>query len=118
MTTVPATTRVAAVPVLLAGLGAQLADDAVHLVFPMADFVMSPLSGVLAILLTAVGARVLTQGRTGSVVARTGLAVGLTSAAIGLIVGGLGIIAILLGVVTVVVGVGAAVAGRGITARS
>lgn len=117
MTTAPATTRVAAVPVLLAGLGAQLADDAVRFVVPPSEFLVNPLSGVLAILLTAVAARVLTQGKSGAVVARTGLAVGLTSAAIGLVVGGLGIIAILLGVVTVVVGVGAAVAGRGLTAR-
>lgn len=117
-TTAPSTTRVAAVPVLLAGLGAQIADNVVTFFLPFTAPVVGPLSGISAIVLTAVLARLLTQGKTGPVVARTGLAVGLSSAAIGLLVGGgLGIIAMLLGIVTIVVGVGAAVAGRGLTSR-
>ncbi|MCU1664581.1 MAG: hypothetical protein JWR58_4646 [Pseudonocardia sp.] len=114
MTTVPATSRVPAGAVLLAGLGAQLVDDAVFFVLPPTAL-LAPLTGLLAILLTAGAARIITRNRTGAVVARTGLAVGLTSAVIGLLVSGLGLVTILLAGVTVLAGVAGAVARRGLT---
>jgi hypothetical protein len=116
MTIVPATSRVPAGAVLLAGLGAQLVDDAAYFVLPPTA-ALAPLSGLLAILLTAAAARYVTRDRTGAAVARTGLAVGLTSAVIGLLVGGLGLVAILLAGVTVLAGVAGAVAGRGPAVR-
>ena len=117
MTTVPATSHVPVGAVLLAGVGAQLVDDAAYFVLPPTAL-LAPLSGVLAVLLTAAAARFVTRDRTGAAVARTGLAVGVTSAAIGLLVGGLGFVAVLLAVITVVAGVAGAVVGRGITARA
>ena len=116
MTTLPATTRVPVGAVLLAGLGAQLVDDAVFLVLPPLS-VLGPVTGLLAILLTAGAARYVTRDLRGAAVARTGLALGLASAGIGLLVGGLGFVAILLAGVTVLAGVAGAVAGRGITSR-
>jgi hypothetical protein len=97
--------------VLVAAIGAQLADDATFFLLPPLA-VLGPLSGLVAILLTAGAARYVTRGRTGAVVARTGLAVGVTSAVVGLLVGGLGLVAILLAGITVVAGVGGVVAGR------
>jgi hypothetical protein len=117
MTTLPATSRVPAGAVLIAGFGAQLVDDAVFFVLPPAA-VLAPFSGLLAILLTVAAARYVSRDRTGAAVARTGLAVGLTSAAIGLLVGGLGFVAILLAGVTVLAGVAGAVAGRGLASRA
>lgn len=111
MTTLPATSRVPVGPVLLAGLGAQLVDDAVFFVLPPAAL-LAWTSGLVAILLTAGAARIVTRGRSGAVVARTGLAVGALSAIIGLFVGGLGLVAIVLAAVTVVAGVAGAVTGR------
>jgi len=111
MTTLPATSQVPAGAVLIAGLGAQLVDDLAYLVLPPLAL-LAPLSGLLAIVLTAGAARYVSRDRTGAGIARTGLAVGLVSAAIGLLIGGLGIIAVLLAGVTVVAGVGAAVVGR------
>jgi hypothetical protein len=111
MTTVQTLSRVPVGAVLIAGVGAQLVDDAAFILLPPLAL-LAPLSGLLAILLTAGAARYVTRGRTGAVVARTGLAVGVTSAAVGLLVGGFGLVAILLAVVTVVVGVAAAVIGR------
>lgn len=108
MSIVPSTRRVPVVPVVAGALVAQFADDAVRLLLPFPGF----LAGVLAVLLTAAAARVVTRGATGATIARTGLAVGLTSAAIGLLVGGLGIVAIVLAGITVVAGVAGAVAGR------
>jgi hypothetical protein len=116
MSTLPATTRVPVGAVLLAGLGAQLVDDAAFLVLPPVA-VLAPLSGLIAIVLTVVGARIVTRHRTGAAVARTGLAVGVTSAAIGLLVGGFGLVAILLAGITVVAGVAGAVVGRGLAAK-
>ena len=113
----PATSRVSAVPVLIAGFGAQLVDDAAYLVLPPTA-ALAPLSGLLAILLTAAAARYLTRDRTGAAVARTGLAVGAASAVVGLLIGGLGLVAILLAGITVVAGVAGAVAGRGLGART
>lgn len=103
-----------ATAVLLAGLGAQLVDDVAFVVIPPVAL-LAPLSGLLAILLTAVGARIVTRGATGAVVARTGLALGAVSATIGLLVGGLGLVTILLAGLTVVAGVAGAVAGKGLT---
>ncbi len=110
MTTPATTSRVPVAGVVGTALVAQFADDLVHLVLPLPF--LGPLGLVTAILLTAAGARVLTRGRRGPVVARTGLAVGLTSAAIAIVVGGFGLLAFLLGAVTVVAGVAGAVAGR------
>lgn len=117
MTIVPATSRVPVGAVLLAGLGAQLVDDAAYLVLPPTAL-LAPLSGLLAILLTAAAARYVTRDRTGAAVARTGLAVGAASAVVGLFVGGLGLVAILLAGITVLAGVAGAVAGRGLGARA
>jgi hypothetical protein len=117
MTTLPATSRVPAGAVLLAGLGAQLVDDVAYAVVPHAG-VIAPFSGLLAILLTVAAARYVSRDRTGAAIARTGLAVGLTSAGIGLLVGGLGFVAILLAGLTVVAGVAGAVVGRGVTPGS
>jgi hypothetical protein len=116
MTTLPATSRVPAGAVLLAGLGAQLVDDAAFFVLPPLS-VIAPFSGLLAILLTAGAARYITRDLTGAAVARTGLALGLTSAAIGLLVGGLGFVTILLAGVTVLAGVAGAVARRGLAPK-
>jgi hypothetical protein len=114
MTIKPVSTRVPVGPVLLAGVGAQLADDALYLLLPPIA-VLSPLSGVIALLLTAVAARLVTRDRVGAGVARTGLAVGALSAGIGLLLGGLGLVAVLLAGITVVAGVAGAVVGRGLT---
>ena len=104
-------TAVPAGAVVVSAIVAQLADNAVFFLLPPLG-VLAPLSGLIAILLTAGAARFVTRGRGGAVVARTGLAVGLTSAVIGLVVGGLGMVAILLAGITVVAGVAGAVAGR------
>ena len=112
----PVTSQVPVAPVVLTALGAQLVDDAVVFLVPPGVLVIGPLAGVLAIALTAAGARVITRGRTGPAVARTGLAVGAASAVVGLVVGGLGLVALLLAGITVLAGVVGAVAGRGLTA--
>ncbi|MHA6624703.1 hypothetical protein ACU61A_04745 [Pseudonocardia sichuanensis] len=116
MTTLPATSRVPTGAVLLAGLGAQFADDVAYFVLPPTA-VLAPLGGLLAILLTAAAARYVSRDRTGAAVARTGLAVGATSAAVGLLAAGLGWVAIMLAGLTVLAGVAGAVVGRGLTAR-
>jgi hypothetical protein len=115
MTTLPATSRVPVGAALLAGVGAQLVDDVAYFVLPPTAL-LAPLSGLLAILLTAAAARYVTRDRTGAAVARTGLAVGAVSAGVGLLVSGLGILAIVLAGLTVLAGVAGAVAGRGLTA--
>jgi hypothetical protein len=117
MTIKPASTQMPVGPVLLAGVGAQLADDALYFLLPPTA-VLSPLSGVLAILLTAVAARVVTRNRVGPAVARTGLAVGALSAGVGLLLSGLGLVAVLLAGLTVVAGVAGAVVGRGVAGGS
>jgi hypothetical protein len=103
------------VPVAMAAVGAQLVDDVAIFLVPPSAFVLGPLAGLLAIALTAAGARAVTRGRTGPAVARTGLAVGAASAVLGLVVGGLGLVALLLAGITVLAGVAGAVAGRGLT---
>jgi hypothetical protein len=115
MTIKPVSTQVPVGPVLVAGIGAQLADDALYFLLPPTA-ALSPLGGVVAILLTALAARLVTRDRVGSGVARTGLAVGALSAGVGLLLGGLGLIAVLLAGITVVAGVAGAVAGRNPTA--
>ncbi len=117
MTIRPVPTRVPVGPVLLAGVGAQLADDALYVLLPPTA-ALSPVSGLLAVLLTAAAARLVTRGRIGAGVARTGLAVGALSAGIGLLLGGLGVLAVLLAGITVVAGVAGAVVGRGLVDRS
>lgn len=112
----PVTSPVPVAPVLLTAVGAQFVDDAVLFLVPPAALVIGPLAGLLAVALTAAGARAVTRGRRGPVVARTGLAVGAASAAVGLVVGGLGLVALLLAGITVLAGVAGAVAGRGLTA--
>ncbi|GAA5112427.1 hypothetical protein [Pseudonocardia adelaidensis] len=115
MTTLPATSRVPVGAALLAGVGAQLVDDVAYFVLPPTAL-LAPLSGLVAILLTAAAARVVTRNRTGAAVARTGLAVGAVSAGVGLLVSGLGFLAIVLAGLTVLAGVAGAVAGRGLAA--
>jgi hypothetical protein len=115
MTTSPATSRVPVGAVLIAGLGAQFVDDVAYFVLPPTAL-MAPLSGLLAVLLTAAAARFVTRDRTGAGVARTGLAVGAVSAGVGLLVSGLGFLTVLLAGLTVLAGVAGAVAGRGLTA--
>jgi hypothetical protein len=114
MTTLPATSRVPVGAALLAGVGAQLVDDVAYFVLPPTALV-APLSGLLALVLTAAAARFVTRDRTGPGVARTGLAVGAVSAGVGLLVSGLGFLAIVLAGLTVLAGVAGAVAGRGVT---
>jgi hypothetical protein len=114
MTIRPVSTQVPVGPVLVAGIGAQLADDALYFLLPPTA-ALSPLSGVIAVLLTALAARLVTRNRVGSGVARTGLAVGALSAGVGLLLGGLGLVAVLLAGITVVAGVAGAVAGRHLT---
>ncbi|HXV92735.1 MAG TPA: hypothetical protein VD813_05515 [Pseudonocardia sp.] len=108
-------TRVPLAPVLLAGIGAQFVDDVAYFVFPPA-MLLSPLSGVLAILLTAGAARLVTRRMSGAAIARTGLAVGVVSAGAGLLVSGLGVVALVIAGLTVLAGVAGAVAGRGVAA--
>jgi hypothetical protein len=115
MTTPSVISRVPVGAVLLAGLGAQLVDDVAYFVIPPTAL-LAPLSGLLAVLLTAAAARYVTRDRTGAGVARTGLAVGAVSAGVGLLVSGLGILAVVFAGLTVLAGVAGAVAGRGLTA--
>ena len=115
MTTLPATSTATVGAVLLAGVGAQFLDDAVYLVFPPAAL-DAPVSGILAVLLTAAAARIVTRRRTGPAVARTGLAVGAASAGIGLLVAGIGPVSLLLATLTLIAGVAGAVAGRRLAA--
>ncbi|HLU60699.1 MAG TPA: hypothetical protein VKZ81_34990 [Pseudonocardia sp.] len=115
MSTLPATARVPVGAALLAGVGAQFVDDLAYVVLPPTAL-LAPLSGLIAILLTAGAARYVTRDRTGPGVARTGLAVGLVSAGAGLLVSGVGVLALVLAGLTVLAGVAGAVAGRGLTA--
>jgi hypothetical protein len=115
MSTLPATSRVPVGAALLAGVGAQLVDDVAYFVLPPTAL-LAPLSGLLALVLTAAAARFVTRDRTGAGVARTGLAVGVVSAGVGLFVSGLGLLAVVLAGLTVLAGVAGAVAGRGLTA--
>jgi len=89
-----------------------------HWPLPWVFAVLAPVSGLIAILLTAGAARWVTRDRSGATVARTGLAVGAASAGIGLLIGGLGVVMILLAAITVVAGVAGAVVGRELPAGS
>ncbi|NMH99847.1 hypothetical protein [Pseudonocardia acidicola] len=111
MTSLPDTTRIPVVPVLLAGVGAQLADDVLFMVLPSGGL-LAPLPAALVLLLTAGAARLVTRKLTGVTVARTGLAVGAVSAGFGLLVGGFGLLGMLLATLTLIAGVAGAVIGR------
>ena len=111
MTSSLSTSKIPAGAVLLAGVGAQLVNDVAYALLPPVAL-LAPLSGLIAILLTAGAARYVTRGMTGAALARTGLAVGAVSAGVGLVVGGLGFVAFLIAVLTAVAGVAGAVAGR------
>ena len=97
--------------VLLAGIGAQFVDDIAFALLPPVAL-LAPLSGLIAVLLTAGAARYASKDRVGAAVARTGLAVGVVSASIGLIVGDLNLLTWALAALTVVAGVAGAVVGR------
>jgi hypothetical protein len=116
MTTLPATSRVPVVPVVLAGVGAQFIDDAAYLLLPPTAL-LTPLSAVIALAATAVAARIVTRRLDGAALARTGLAVGAVSAGVGLVVSGLGLVALVLATLTLVAGVAGAVAGRDAAGR-
>ena len=106
-----ATTRVPVVPVVAAAVASQFVDDLAYFVFPPAA-IIAPISAFLAVLLTGVGARLVTRKLSGPSVARTGLAVGAVSAGIGLLVGGFGWLGMILATLTLVAGVAGAVVGR------
>ncbi|MGD9987075.1 hypothetical protein [Pseudonocardia sp.] len=106
-----ATTRVPVVPVVAAAVAAQFVDDLAYVVLPPVA-IIAPVSAFLAVLLTAVGARLATRKLSGPSVARTGLAVGAVSAGIGLLVGGFGWLGMILATLTLVAGVAGAVVGR------
>jgi hypothetical protein len=110
-TSLSTTSKVSVGAVLLAGVGAQLVDDAAFAVLPPLALI-APLSGLIAILLTAGAARYVSRNKQGAAIARTGLAVGALSAATGLLVGGFGLVGLVLAVLTVVAGVAGAVVGR------
>ena len=63
MTTLPATSRVPVGAALLAGVGAQFVDDVAYFVLPP-TVLLAPLSGLLAVLLTAAAARLVSRNRT------------------------------------------------------
>ncbi|GEL19699.1 hypothetical protein [Pseudonocardia asaccharolytica] len=111
MTIVRDTSRFPLLPVLLAGVGAQFADDALFLVLPPAA-VLAPLAVVLTIALTAGAARLVTRGLRGPAVARAGLAVGAVSAGLGLVLSGLGWLPILFATLTLIAGVAGAIVRR------
>ncbi|WP_181781234.1 hypothetical protein [Pseudonocardia pini] len=106
--TTPVSTRVPVLPVVAAGVGAQLADDLLFVFLPA----FPGAAAILAIGLTAVAARMVTGRLQGSAVPRAGLALGAVSALLGLWISGLGLVAILVAGITVVAGVGGAVLGR------
>lgn len=106
-----ATTRVPVVPVVVAAVASQFVDDLVYLVFPPASLI-APASAFIAVLLTALGARIVTRKLSGVSVARAGLAVGALSAGIGLLVSGVGWLAMVLATLTLIAGVAGAVVGR------
>jgi hypothetical protein len=100
------TSSVPVVPVLVAAAAVQATSGLASIVLP--------LTGLLAILLTAGAARYVTRDLRGASVARTGLAVGAVSAVAGLIIGGFGFVAVILAGITVAAGVAGAVVGRDI----
>jgi hypothetical protein len=110
-TSLSTSSKVSVGAVLLAGLGAQLVDDAAFAVIPPLAL-LAPFAGLIAILLTAGAARYVTRGKTGAAVARTGLAVGAVSGVAGLFIDGFGFVGLLCAIVTLVAGVAGAVVGR------
>lgn len=97
--------------VLLAGIGAQFVDDIAFALLPPIAL-LAPISGLIAVLLTAGAARYASKDRVGAAVARTGLAVGAVSASVGLIVGDLNVLTWALAALTIIAGVAGAVVGR------
>lgn len=116
MSAIPVKTAIPILPTVLAGVGAQLVDDLVYIVFPPAA-VVAPLSGLLAVLLTAVGARIVTHNLEGPAIAWTGLAAGAISAGFGLVITGLGWLMVVIAGLTVAAGVAGATLGRNIPLR-
>jgi len=106
--TTPVSTRVPVVPVVAAGIAAQLVDDLLFVFLPA----FPGAAALIAIGLTAVAARAVGRRLDGAAVPRAGLAVGLVSATLGLWISGLGLVAILVAGITVIAGVGGAVLGR------
>ncbi|SDE92824.1 hypothetical protein [Pseudonocardia oroxyli] len=106
--TTPVPTRVPVLPVVAAGVGAQVVGALVLAVLPAAPGV----GAVLALGLTALAAKLATRRLDGAAVPRAGLAIGAVSAGVGLLISGWGLVAILLAGITVVAGVGGAVLGR------
>ena len=111
MTTLQTSGTRVVVPVVLAGVAAQFVDDVAYFVLPPTALI-APASAVIAIVLTAVGARIVTRNLTGPAIARTGLAVGAVSAGIGLLVAGFGWLAMVLATLTLIAGVAGAVIKR------
>jgi hypothetical protein len=62
MSIVPTTSKVPVVPVVAGAVVAQFADDVVHALLPLP--LLGPLSGLIAIVLTAGAARVATHSHT------------------------------------------------------
>jgi hypothetical protein len=110
-TSLSTTSKVSVGAVLVAGLGAQLVDDAAFAVIPPLHL-LAPFAGLIAILMTAAAARFVTRGKTGATVARAGLAVGAVSGLAGLFIDGFGFVGMLLAIVALVAGVAGAVVGR------
>lgn len=104
-------TRVPVVPVVLAAVASQFVDDLAYVVLPPAA-IIAPVSGIIAIVLTAIGARIVTRNLTGPAIARTGLAVGAVSAGIGMLVAGFGWVAMVVATLTLIAGVAGAVVKR------
>jgi len=106
--TTPVRTSVPVVPVLVAGVAGQLTDDLLLAVLPS----FPGAGAILAVLLTAAAARIVTRRLAGSAVPRAGLAIGVVSAAVGLAISGLGLVVILIAGLTLLAGVAGAVLGR------
>ena len=106
--TTPVPTRVPVLPVVAAGVGAQLLDDLLFVFLPS----LPGAAAIVAIGFTALAAKLVTRNLHGQAVPRAGLAIGAVSAALGLWISGLGLVAILVAGITVLAGVGGAVLGR------
>ncbi|GAA2875396.1 hypothetical protein GCM10010472_36120 [Pseudonocardia halophobica] len=106
--TTPVPTRVPVLPVVAAGVAGQLADDLLFVFLPS----FPGAAAILAIVLTAGAARLVTAKLHGAAVPRAGLAVGAVSAGVGLLLSGLGLVSIIVAGLTVLAGVGGAILGR------
>lgn len=104
--------RAALPSIVLVGVAAQFADNAAVALIPGAGLVPDPVYLVVAILLTALGGRLLSRGMAGSDAARVGLAVGAVSGGLGLLFGSWGVLGLVIAGLTVLAGVAGAVARR------